>query len=194
VIGAIIELAEKAAKDPWEIDLSDNTADIKAELKKLIGADIAAAYKLTDKSARSNALNDVRAKAKAKYAEADGQTQMVAIKLTKKLEAEIVRGAILKDGQRIDGRTVTQVRPIESMVGFLPHPRFGAVHARRNPVHLHHHPGHQGRGADDRRPRWPVVPALHAALQLPPIRWVKWAASAPRVVVKSATASSHGAR
>jgi polyribonucleotide nucleotidyltransferase len=113
VIGAIIELAEKAAKDPWEIDLSDNTADIKAKLKKGVGADIAAAYKLTDKSARSNALNDVRAKAKTLFADETPQTQMVAIKTLKKLEAEIVRGAILKDGQRIDGRTVTQVRPID---------------------------------------------------------------------------------
>ena len=120
VIGAIIELAEKAAKDPWTIDLTDNTAGLKAEIKKLIGKDIAAAYKQTDKSARSNALNEARAKVKAQYADADGQTLMTAIKLTKKLESEIVRTAILKDGQRIDGRTTTQVRPIEAMVGFLP--------------------------------------------------------------------------
>ncbi len=51
VIGAIIDLAEQAAKDPWTVDLSDNTADMKAKLKDLIGGDIAAAYKVTDKSA-----------------------------------------------------------------------------------------------------------------------------------------------
>jgi polyribonucleotide nucleotidyltransferase len=130
VIGAIIELAEKAAKDPWEIDLSDNTADIKAKLKKGLGADIAAAYKLTDKSARSNALNEVRAKAKVLFADETPQTQMVAIKTLKKLEAEIVRTAILKDGQRIDGRSVTQVRPIESMVGFLPRTHGSALFTR----------------------------------------------------------------
>jgi polyribonucleotide nucleotidyltransferase len=38
---------------------------MKAEIKKLVGKDITAAYKLTDKSARSNALNEVRAKVKA---------------------------------------------------------------------------------------------------------------------------------
>lgn len=130
VIGAIIELAEKAAKDPWEVDLTDNTADIKAKLKAGVGADIAAAYKLTDKSARSNALNDVRAKAKTLFADETPQTQMVAIKTLKKLEAEIVRGAILKDGQRIDGRSVTQVRPIESMVGFLPRTHGSALFTR----------------------------------------------------------------
>ena len=52
--------------------------------------------------------------------EFDGQQRMTAIKLTKKLEAEIVRGAILKDGTRIDGRKLDQVRPIEAMVGVLP--------------------------------------------------------------------------
>jgi len=130
VIDAIISLAEKAAKDPWEIDLSDNTADMKAEIKGLIGKDIAAAYKLTDKSKRSDALNEARARVKAHFADADGQTLMTAIKLTKKLEAEIVRTAILKDGQRIDGRTTTQVRPIEAMVGFLPRTHGSALFTR----------------------------------------------------------------
>ncbi len=130
VVAAIIKLAEKAAKEPWEIDLTDNTAEMKAKLKKLIGSDIAAAYKLTDKSARSNALNEARAKAKAAFADEGPQTQMVAIKLTKKLEAEIVRTAILKDGQRIDGRTTTQIRPIEAMVGFLPRTHGSALFTR----------------------------------------------------------------
>jgi polyribonucleotide nucleotidyltransferase len=130
VANLIIDLAEQAAKDPWEIDLSDNTADMKAKLKDLIGGDIAAAYKITDKSARSNALNEARAKAKVAFADETPQTQMVANKLMKKLEAEIVRGAILNDGQRIDGRKVNEVRPIESIVGFLPRTHGSALFTR----------------------------------------------------------------
>ncbi|MBO9582022.1 MAG: polyribonucleotide nucleotidyltransferase [Sphingobium sp.] len=132
VVDAIIKLAEKAAKDPWEIDLTDNTAELKGKLKKLIGADIAAAYKLTNKSARSDALNEARAKAKAFFVEEglSPQDVMAGIKLTKKLEAEIVRTAILKDGQRIDGRTTTQIRPIEAMVGFLPRTHGSALFTR----------------------------------------------------------------
>jgi len=130
VVGAIIDLAEKAAKEPWEIDLSDNTADIKQKLKDLVGKDIAAAYKLTNKSARSDALNAARAKAKEAFAGESAQTQMVAIKSMKKVEADIVRGAILKDGQRIDGRSLDQVRPIESMVGFLPRTHGSALFTR----------------------------------------------------------------
>jgi polyribonucleotide nucleotidyltransferase len=130
VINAIISLAEKAAKEPWEVDLSDNTADIKKKLKDVVGKDVAAAYKLTDKSARSNALNAARAKAKEAFNTETPQTQMVAMKTMKKVEADIVRTAILKDGARIDGRKLDQVRPIESMVGFLPRTHGSALFTR----------------------------------------------------------------
>jgi polyribonucleotide nucleotidyltransferase len=119
VISAIIGLAEKAAKEPWELKSSDD-ATIVAALRAEIGGDIDAAYKMLGKGDRREALEVAKAKAKALYADADGQTQMKAIKLFKKLEAEIVRGAILKDGRRIDGRALDKVRPIVSEVGFLP--------------------------------------------------------------------------
>lgn len=132
VIKAIIKLAEQAAKEPWEMASSDDNAKLKDKLKKLIGKDIAAAYKLTDKSARSNALNEARAKAKAQFTE-DGlspQDVMAGIKLTKKLEAEIVRGDILKTGKRIDGRTTTQIRPIVAETHFLPRAHGSALFTR----------------------------------------------------------------
>ncbi|MGZ3248098.1 MAG: polyribonucleotide nucleotidyltransferase [Croceibacterium sp.] len=129
VVKAIIQLAEKAAKDPWDLN-TDDTSAMKAEIKKLVGDDIAKAYKLTDKSARSEALNAARDTVKGHYADADGQTKMTANKLTKKVEADIVRGAILKDGSRIDGRKLDQVRPIEAMVGFLPRTHGSALFTR----------------------------------------------------------------
>jgi polyribonucleotide nucleotidyltransferase len=130
VIEAIIKLAEKAAKDPWEMAEQADLSAAKTKLKDLIGADIAAAYMLTDKSARSSALNETRAKAKAAFADAAPQDQMAANKLVKKLEAEIVRTAILKEGKRIDGRTTSQIRPIEAMVGFLPRTHGSALFTR----------------------------------------------------------------
>ncbi len=72
VIAAIVELAEKAARDPWEVDLGKDNAELKSSIKGMVGDAIAAAYKLTDKSARSNALNAARDRVKAHYAEAGG--------------------------------------------------------------------------------------------------------------------------
>jgi len=130
VIGAIIDLAEQAAKEPWVIDASDDTTEIKEKLRGIVGDDIAAAYKLTDKSERSDAINAARAKAKEAFAEEEAQTQLVAGKAVKKLESEIVRGAIIKDGTRIDGRKLDQVRPIEAMVGLLPRTHGSALFTR----------------------------------------------------------------
>jgi polyribonucleotide nucleotidyltransferase len=130
VIEAIIKLAEQAAKEPWELAPAGDKAAIKKQLKDLVGADIDAAYKLTNKQERSNALNAAREKASAAFAEADPQDQLVASKLVKSLEADIVRGAILKEGRRIDGRDTKTVRPIEISVGFLPRTHGSALFTR----------------------------------------------------------------
>jgi polyribonucleotide nucleotidyltransferase len=130
VIEAIIKLAEQAAKEPWELAPAGDKAAIKKQLKDLVGADIDAAYKLTNKQERSNALNAAREKAAAAFAEADPQDQLVASKLVKSLEADIVRGAILKEGRRIDGRDTKTVRPIEISVGFLPRTHGSALFTR----------------------------------------------------------------
>ena len=129
VIQAIIGLAEKAAKDPWELAMPDNTAML-AQIRKAVGKDITAAYKLTGKSDRQQALGDAKAKMKPLFADADSATQQKAGKLFKKLEGEIVRGAILKDGSRIDGRDTKTVRNIEAMVGLLPRTHGSALFTR----------------------------------------------------------------
>jgi polyribonucleotide nucleotidyltransferase len=130
VIKQIIKLAEQAAKEPWAMAEQADLSAAKDKLKKLIGKDIEAAYKLTDKSERSNALNEARSKAKDAFLDATPQDQMAANKLVKKLEAEIVRGAILKSGKRIDGRTTTQIRPIVAETHFLPRAHGSALFTR----------------------------------------------------------------
>ncbi|WP_209348290.1 polyribonucleotide nucleotidyltransferase [Pontixanthobacter sp. CEM42] len=133
VIGAIIDLAEQAAKEPWELDKVEDKSAALEELRGVIGDDIAAAYKLTDKSARQDAVNAAREKARDHYAdlaESDPAEYMGRLKLVKKLESDIVRGAIIKDGTRIDGRKLDEVRPIEAMVGLLPRTHGSALFTR----------------------------------------------------------------
>ncbi|MEA1085389.1 MAG: polyribonucleotide nucleotidyltransferase [Sphingomonas sp.] len=133
VINAIIKLAEQAAKEPWELKTQDDSAGVKAKLKKLIGKDLEAAYKLTDKQARQTAINEARAKARegmADLKDSDPQSYLASLKLVKKLEADIVRTAILKTGRRIDGRDTKTVRPIEAEVHFLPRAHGSALFTR----------------------------------------------------------------
>ncbi|MCM8556284.1 polyribonucleotide nucleotidyltransferase [Sphingomicrobium sediminis] len=133
VVDAIISLAEQAAKEPWELDVQEDKSAKLEELRGVIGADVEAAYKITDKSARQDAINAAREKAREHYAdlqESDPQEYLGMLKLVKKLESEIVRGSIIKDGTRIDGRKLDQVRPIEAMVGLLPRTHGSALFTR----------------------------------------------------------------
>ena len=133
VIDAIIQLAEKAAKEPWELKQGQDLSAHKTKLKSLIGADLAAAYKLTDKQQRQTAVGDARTKARDAFEtlKHDNPAEYLGtLKLVKKLEAEIVRGQILNDGVRIDGRDTKTVRPIEAEVHFLPRAHGSALFTR----------------------------------------------------------------
>jgi polyribonucleotide nucleotidyltransferase len=133
VIEAIIELAEHSAKDPFEFT-PDDTDALKAQMKTLVGADIAAAYKITKKQDRYEAVGQAKSKAVAAMARSeanpDGADSQKLAGVFKELEADVVRRGILDTGLRIDGRTVDTVRPIVSEVGVLPRAHGSALFTR----------------------------------------------------------------
>ncbi len=123
VIDAIIELAEQASKEPFDFQPADNSA-LKGKIEGLIGADLAAAYKITNKAERYAAVGALRDKAKAEFGKTDdkpdGADANVLKEVFKEVESDTVRSRIVKEKGRIDGRPVDKVRPIEAEVGFLP--------------------------------------------------------------------------
>ncbi len=133
VIDAIIELAEKAGKEPFAFDPPDHTA-LKKKIADLVGADLGAAYKVTKKDERYAAVGALRDKAKTALvksdANPDGADANVFKETFKEVESDIVRTRIVKEKGRIDGRAVDKVRPIESMVGFLPRTHGSALFTR----------------------------------------------------------------
>jgi len=123
VIDAIIELAEKCAKEPFDFEPVDNSASV-AAIQKIVGADLSKAYKIRAKGERYAAVGEARDKAKAALVgteDAPGEMSAETFKAAfKETEAAVVRGDILKTGERIDGRKLDQVRPIVAEAGFLP--------------------------------------------------------------------------
>jgi polyribonucleotide nucleotidyltransferase len=118
VIDAIIDLAESCAKEPRP--LLEEPAEKKAIEKTLKGFEKAftAAYKIADKTERQAAL--VLARNEVKDVIGDDHDAVLIAGLIKDLEANVVRGAILKTGVRIDGRDTKTVRQIVAEAGFLP--------------------------------------------------------------------------
>lgn len=124
VIDAIIRLAEKAAKEPWDLAAGPDLSAVKARVAELAEADLRAAYGETVKQERQTKIAAVKEAVfealKETLEEGGDITPMMVGDLLKKLESRIVRGNILETGTRIDGRTLDQVRPIVSEVGVLP--------------------------------------------------------------------------
>jgi polyribonucleotide nucleotidyltransferase len=130
VIEGIIALAEVAAKEPWPLAEEDPAlAALKARIAELGRAQMAEAYRITEKLARQKAVGDVK-KAVLATLEAEGADTAAAKGLLKELEAEVVRNAILDTGLRIDGRDTKTVRPIVAEVGVLPRAHGSALFTR----------------------------------------------------------------
>jgi len=133
VIDAIIKLAEKAAKEPRELQVTDNAA-LEKEMLGLIEADLRAAYAIANKMERHTAVDAAKTKVMAHFCpegvENPPYPQQQVAGVFKKIEAKIVRWNILDTGQRIDGRDVKTVRPIVSEVGVLPRVHGSALFTR----------------------------------------------------------------
>ena len=133
VIEAIIKLAEKAAKEPRELIVSDNAA-LEKEMRGLVEKDLRAAYAIPDKMERHKAVDAVKERVMGHFLPADVETpkhsKLQVAAVFKDLEAKIVRWNILDTGNRIDGRDVKTVRPILCEVGVLPRTHGSALFTR----------------------------------------------------------------
>ncbi len=131
VIDAIIKLAEKAAKEPWDIeDNSSSKDELIAKVKDKFAAEFEEAYSLTVKQERQAKLAEVRAKAIEEFV-VEGEIEEATIEsVCKSVESDIVRSSILKTGTRIDGRDTKTVRPILAEAGALPRAHGSALFTR----------------------------------------------------------------
>ncbi len=133
VLDAIIKLAEVAAKDPRDFQPEDLSA-LEGEMLKVAEAELREAYKIIDKQARYAAVDAAKAKVKAAFTPAEGETaewsgEQIGT-VFKEIQAKIVRWNILDTGSRIDGRDLKTVRQIVSEVGLLPRTHGSALFTR----------------------------------------------------------------
>ena len=128
VIDLIIDMAEDAAKEPFDFQAPDYS-DLYAVVKKAGEKAVRAAFSNTDKQERTTAISAARDTIKAALTEEQLEDANLSSCL-KKLEAEVVRGDIVKTGKRIDGRDLTTVRQIVSETGILPRTHGSALFTR----------------------------------------------------------------
>ena len=121
VIKAIVQLAEKAAKEPRELEEID-LSDLQETVSKIVREKLLSAYKEGDKQIRSNKIAEIKSDLINELVNEDNPDiiESEVSSVFKNIEKDIVRGSILDTGLRIDGRDLETVRPVHSDVSILP--------------------------------------------------------------------------
>jgi polyribonucleotide nucleotidyltransferase len=133
VIEAIIELAEHAAKEPWDFK-ADEDKTILGSINDLVGEAIRGAYSLIHKAERHAGVGAAKQAAAEKLvkseANPEGHDATKFGAAFKEAEAHVLRRDIIDNGRRVDGRPVDKVRAIVSEVGVLPRTHGSALFTR----------------------------------------------------------------
>jgi polyribonucleotide nucleotidyltransferase len=116
----LVEAAGVKEQKKKFIIATDYGDDIYARVSELAEADVLKAITISGKADRELALDEIGTKVKEalaeEYADRAGEVKAAIRKLTKSL----IRGRIVNDGVRIDGRGLTDIREISAEVGLIP--------------------------------------------------------------------------
>ena len=131
-ISAIESLAAKVGVERWDWKAAAQDQELQQKVSALVAADIESAYQIADKTARQDAMAAVRDKAASQLVTEDAEADFAdRVKgAIKSIEKATVRGRILSNEPRIDGRDVETVRPISIETSVLPRTHGSALFTR----------------------------------------------------------------
>jgi len=129
VIEAIENLKKKCSKEAWELEDKDYSA-LKDKISKKLKKDLEKAFSEKDKKKRSDLINLATEKCKSLFEGVETYSEHEILLQLKNLEKDIVRTKIIKTKKRIDGRGLSDVRPITCEVGVLPRTHGSALFTR----------------------------------------------------------------
>ncbi len=131
VIQAINSLVADAGKPAWEVELPAINEALYQQLQQSVGAELGAAYTITEKAQRYEQVGALRDRAIAQLAPEGGDVDADEVaSLFSKLEKQLVRQRIVNKEPRIDGRDNQTVRPLSIQVGVLPKAHGSALFTR----------------------------------------------------------------
>jgi len=131
VVNAVNEFAAEVGTEKWDwAPEAENTA-LKDKVKALAEAEMTAAYQISDKLERKDAVTAATEKAlEAILAEDEEQDKKEVLDLLHDLESDVVRSRILSGAPRIDGRDPAMIRALDVATGILPRTHGSALFTR----------------------------------------------------------------
>ena len=135
ICSAQLELADRVGKEKWAFEAPAKDQGMMDEVRGFLGDRLASAVSNPDKVMRLEGTNELQKELLDQFSTApDGQEPRYPVaQISDAFDAllkENVRGAILRDGTRPDGRQPTEIRPIWSQTGYLPRTHGSAIFTR----------------------------------------------------------------
>ena len=133
MIQAQKELTARAGKKKRAITLNIVPDEILSEAKALAGERIVSALLTPGKLARETAVNALTEEIGKKLVEKFGEEKVTEFVLNDAfyyIQKEAVRGLIMNESKRLDGRGLDDIRPIHSEVGILPRAHGSSLFSR----------------------------------------------------------------
>ncbi len=123
IVGEIEKFAKKAGKEKREVTLFKIDEDLKKNIEKTYGKEIAKAIQSKDKLARESALDDLTKEIVGKLQPSYAERPDLLKQLPEAVDSVVkgtVRELILKKDHRPDGRKLDEIRQLEAVAGLLP--------------------------------------------------------------------------
>ena len=129
-INAITEFAAEVATPAIAWTPAETNTALKAAVAAEAEQSIKAAYQVAEKLVRQDQLSAIRSAVVEKLTADEQYGEKEIRNVIENLEYDVVRGAILNDRTRIDGRDLSTVRPITVRTGVLPRTHGSALFTR----------------------------------------------------------------
>ena len=132
LVRAQTELAKMAAKPTADFPVFlPYTDEVYAAVDKAAGTELAKIYQIADKQTRQDADDELKAKVKEQLAATLSEADMAQFSAAyKSVTKKIMRTRVLKEGIRIDGRGLADIRQIDAEVAVIPRTHGSAVFQR----------------------------------------------------------------
>ncbi|MDY4713436.1 polyribonucleotide nucleotidyltransferase [Actinobacillus minor] len=131
VIENIKEFVKEAGKPRWDWVAPEPNTDLTNKVKALAEVRLGDAYRITEKQARYEQIDAIKADVIAQLtAEDETISSGKIVDIITALESQIVRSRIIAGEPRIDGRTVDTVRALDICTGVLPRTHGSALFTR----------------------------------------------------------------
>ena len=130
VINACNKLKGMVGNEQWVVEEDENTAKYYSDVESKYKDQITEAFKISNKSDRNEALGVIKNQIIEDNADIDELELGKVLSSFKELEKNIVRGNILNNMPRIDGRDLDTVRPVFVETDVLPSAHGSALFTR----------------------------------------------------------------